>query len=122
MKKEIENKNKKVVDEKIKRRKEFFNLLENKIYDFGKNILKSGISSLAISQINNTEEKIKEELEKKYKKYQNKILKNIFLLLAVSFLAYGILSLTMFKINLSEYTNLIFGLIFLAGYFIFNKK
>ena len=77
---------------KNKKRKEFFEILENKVLDFGEVLLKKGLASLAISQINNTEDKIKEELEKKFKKYQNKIFKTLSLAVALSFLFYGLIS------------------------------
>ncbi len=111
-----------MTNKKTNKRQEFFKLLENKFFDLGEKFLKKGVASLAISQINKTEEKIKAELEEKYKKYQKKILKSLFLIIAASFLFYGILSLIMFKLELAEYTNILFGIIFLALYFIFSIK
>ena len=121
MKKETENK-KTGGAEKVNKKNEFLNLLETKLYDLGKNVLKSGISSLAISQINNTEEKIRGELEKKYKKYQSRIFGALALAVAVSFLAYGILEFILRKLEIENFTNIIFGAIFLGVYFILKSK
>ncbi len=109
-------------NKKGKKRREFFEVLENRLLDFGEVLLKKGLASLAISQINNTEEKIKKELEEKFKKYQNKLFKNTALFVAGIFISYGAFSLLMFKLEMTEYTNLAFGGIFLLAYLLLNLK
>jgi hypothetical protein len=105
-----------------KKRKAFLKALESKLLDLGQNILKTGITSLAVSQIDKTEEKIKEELDKKLKKYQNQIFKTLTLVTGLAFLFYGLISLVLFKFDIVEYTNIIFGGLFLIAYFIFKSK
>jgi len=124
-KKEVKNESsKKTNNKKTKKssRKEFFSMLEEKVYTLGKKLLKDGLANIAIAQINNTEEKVKIELEQKYKEYKAKALQGIFLLIGIIFLIHGILSLIFAKLGLSEWTNIVFGIIFLLTYFLVKSK
>jgi hypothetical protein len=87
---------------KQKNKSEFFNMLEDKVFSFGKKILKDGLVNIAMAQIHNTEEKIKSELEHKYKEYQSRALQGVFLLLGAVFLVYGLLSLLFMQLGISE--------------------
>ncbi len=124
-KKEVKSgSSKKTNNKKTKKssRKEFFSMLEEKVYTLGKKLLKDGLANIAIAQINNTEEKVKIELEQKYKEYKAKALQGIFLLIGIIFLIHGILSLIFAKLGLSEWTNIVFGIIFLLTYFLVKSK
>ena len=105
-----------------KSKNEFFTMLEGRAFAFGKKVLKNGVANIAMAQIHNTEEKIKTELEGKYKEYQSKALQGVMLLLGVVFLVYGLLSLLFMKLGFSDWTNVIFGAIFLLAYFVLGSK
>jgi uncharacterized membrane protein len=81
---------------------------------------------MALSKIDDTEEKITKVVEEKIQKHSAKIvktlIKTISIILAVSFVTYGILEIILRALDLSNYTNLIFGLIFGTVAFIVNLK
>lgn len=69
----------------------FFKALQNQLFEFGTLALKKGIVNLAISKIDNTEEKIKSIVDEKIKAYKNSVVKIISFIIAGLFLSYGLL-------------------------------
>jgi hypothetical protein len=88
--------------------------------------LKKGITNMALAKIDDTEEKITKVVEEKIQKHSAKIVKTLIktvaIILAASFITYGILEIILRVLNLSDYTNLIFGLIFGIVALIVNTK
>ncbi len=118
--------NKKVGQKKTTQKSEFWVALQNQLLDFGTLVLKKGITNMAISKIDDTEEKITKVVEEKIQRHSKKIIKTFIkifsYIIAASFISYGILDLILIKLNLSEYQNLFFGLIFLAVALLINQK
>ncbi|HIP21624.1 MAG TPA: hypothetical protein EYG72_01580 [Candidatus Pacebacteria bacterium] len=81
---------------------------------------------MALAKIDDTEEKITKVVEEKIQKYSAKIIKTLIktiaIIFAASFISYGLLEIILKSNNLSDYTNLIFGLIFGLVAFIVNTK
>jgi hypothetical protein len=92
------------------------------LIDFGTIALKKGITNMAVAQIDDTEKKIKEVLDQKFKTYKNKTIKIVSYGIAFSFLSYGILEIILKNLDLTDYTNVIFGGIFLVVALIINDK
>lgn len=108
------------------KKSEFWVALQNQLLDFGTLALKKGITNMALTKIDDTEEKITKVVEEKIQKHSAKIIRTmikvISIIIATSFISYGILELILGGLNYSEYTNLIFGIIFLIIALIVNKK
>ncbi len=107
-------------EDKTNKKRDFWKKVEDKVFDFAERIIEKGVVNYAVGKIEDAEDKIKKEMEKKYKKYLRNFLKIFSLVIASSFVFYGLLSLLMIKISMAEYTNLVFGLIFLFVYLILS--
>jgi len=105
---------------------EFWKLAQDQLLNLGTEILKKGVTNLAISKINDTEVEIQKVVEEKIQKHSKKIIKTFIkifsYIVAGTFLSYGILEIILSKYNLSEYQNLFFGLTFLVVALIVNNK
>jgi hypothetical protein len=63
------------------------------LIDFGTIALKKGITNMAIAKIDDTEEKVKEVLDQKFRTYKSKAIRIVSFGIAFSFLSYGVLEL-----------------------------
>jgi hypothetical protein len=105
--KKINKKNK----QKKARKKGFFESLEDKIIYFGKTVLKSRISAIIKNKIKKIGSKIENEIKKKINELKKIILQFLLLVTGVLFILYGGFLLLMEKLELSEYSNILFGVI-----------
>jgi len=124
--KKTESKAKKTTQNTSNKKSEFWVALQSQLLDFGTLALKKGITNMALAKIDDTEEKITKVVEEKIQKYSAKIIKTLIktiaIIFAASFISYGLLEIILKSNNLSDYTNLIFGLIFGLVAFIVNTK
>ena len=124
--KKTEKKIKKISQKSSNKKSEFWVALQSQLLDFGTLALKKGIANMAIAKIDDTEEKITKVIEEKIQKHSAKIIKTLIktiaIIFAASFISYGLLEIILKSNNLSDYTNLIFGLIFGLVAFIVNTK
>jgi len=123
MTKKEENKGQKKEKNKMS---EFLKLLQEQLIDFGTLALKKGITNLAVSKINDTEAEIQKVVEEKIQKHSKKIIKTIIkifsYIVSVAFISYGALDIVLKNLSYGDYTNLIFGIIFLVVALIINIK
>jgi hypothetical protein len=74
-------------------------VIEERLLEFGTIALQKGITNLAVAQIDNTEEKIKEVLDQKFKVYKNKVIRGVSFGIAFLFLFYGIVEAVLKNFN-----------------------
>lgn len=115
-----------VVKKDSQKKSELWSSIQNQLLDFGSVLLKKGITNLAVAKINETEVEIQKVVEEKIQKHSKKIIKTLIktiaIIFAASFLSYGVLELILNSLNLLEYQNLIFGLIFTVVALLVNSK
>lgn len=109
-------------DSREKKRNNFFELLEDKLIDFGKIALKNGAAAFVKNKIKEAEEKIENEIKEKLFEFKNNFLQFLFLIVGSLFISYGGFLLLMDKLQLSEYSNIIFGILFLLAFLILKLK
>jgi len=124
--KKTESKAKKTTQNTSNKKSEFWVALQSQLLDFGTLALKKGITNMALAKIDDTEEKITKVVEEKIQKHSAKIIKTLIktisIIIAVSFISYGIIELIMRSFENEHYTNLVFGTIFLFVSLVVNNK
>jgi hypothetical protein len=104
------------------KRNNFFALLEDKLIEFGKVALKNGATAFVKNKIKEAEEKIESEIREKLLGFKKNFLQFLFLTVGFLFVAYGGFLLLMEKLELSEYSNIIFGILFLSAFLILKLR
>lgn len=104
-----QNRSKEKEENNKQKREDFFDLLEDKLIEVSKFFLKNGLSVFIKRKVAEIEGKIEQEIEKKIKKIINNFLQFLFLTLGFLFVFYGGFLLIMEKLDLAQYSNIIFG-------------